>query len=250
MSLASTTRNVLAAMLLAITAGCFTEPAESETGSPVCDPGSFGCECLAGVCEPDLECTPSNVCIPEDCTPGTAVCECDAQGLCGAMLECIGNVCRPPDGTTVGTETESTSVSSTSTSTSTSTTSSSTTESDESTTESVDSSTTQDPTGETSSSTTGEPVVCDSPDDTCHACFDCTHDADCSVPYDSCDAIPGCLVAAACMRDCAIDGLCFDNCCEGAAQSLVDAATALHTCREDACIGAACDSYANVLCTN
>ncbi len=254
MSLASTTRNVFAAMLLAISAGCFTEPAESETGSPTCDQGSFGCECLGGVCEPDLVCTPTNVCIPEDCTPGTAICECDAQGQCGAMLECVGNVCFPPGGTTVGSETEGTSLSDTSTTSGTNTTSTATTDPDDTgTTEAVDSSTTEDPTNsDTSSSTsTGDPADCNDAERPgelpCAECFECTHESDCEVQSSDCGSVPGCVTVASCMQTCAISGLC-PNCCGGHSQEAIDAAVALQTCRQDACIGNSCESYATYLC--
>lgn len=255
MNFASTTRNVLAGMLLAISAGCFSEPAESETGSPSCDPGSFGCECLGGVCEPDLECTPTNVCIPEDCTPGTAVCECDAQGQCNSGLECTGNVCFPSGGTSVGTDTEGSSMSATSTLSTTTdgTTTTSTTEPDDTgTTESVDSSTTEDATSTTlDPSTTGDPVVCnDAPSPNkaaCEDCFACTHDVDCDTQFTACEAAPGCQTIASCMEVCAISGLC-PECCDGHSQAAVDAAMALQTCRQDACIGNSCESYANNSC--
>jgi hypothetical protein len=249
MNFASTTRNVLAGMLLAISAGCFSEPAESETGSPSCDPGSFGCECLGGVCEPDLECTPTNVCIPEDCTPGTAVCECDAQGQCNSGLECTGNVCFPSGGTSVGTDTEGSSMSATSTLSTTTdgTTTTSTTEPDNTgTTESVDSSTTEDPTGqETSSSTTDGPLSCGQQNISCSECFTCANTNDCIAEFDECGSIDGCLIAANCIEECA-NGVCFMDCCAGESLAFRDAAEALHSCRADTCIVAPCDGYAPI----
>lgn len=224
----------------------------------MCDPGSFGCECLSGVCEPDLECTPTNVCIPEDCTPGTAVCECDAQGQCGAMLECVGNVCFPPGGTSVGSETESTSVSSTTSSTDTTSTTSTVTTSpdDTSTTESVDSSTTEVDTTSGPSETTDTPIECDNPDGSgattkasCQTCFGCTNTIDCSTVHSECEELDTCLQVAGCLADCSTTSVCFVDCCDGIDAGVVDAALALDTCRRDACSGPACPQFPDLFCT-
>lgn len=242
-------------MLLAISAGCFTEPAESEPGSPTCDPGSFGCECLGGVCEPDLECTSTNVCIPEGCTPGTAVCECDAQGECGPMLECMGNVCFPPGGTSAGPETETAAASSTSTTSSTDATSKTSTVTtnpdDTSTTEQPDSSTTGGPTGP--SETTDSPDECDVSDGkttkmSCQTCFSCTNTADCATEHDNCEQVGTCLQVAGCLADCSITSVCFTECCSGFDEEAVAAATLLDSCRRDACSGPACPQFSPQTC--
>lgn len=246
MPLVSTSRSALSlAALVALLAGCFTEPNEGTTTSGMsCDLGSFGCECLEGVCEPDLECTPSNVCIPEDCTPGTAVCECDPQGNCGPNLVCTANVCLPMGGTSVGTsDTEGTSMSATTSATST--TNDTTTGPDVSTTEGVDSSTTDAETSTGPSDTTDMPMSCGEEDITCEACFTCTNQLDCEAQFDTCQGIPDCLIAADCIEDCAA-GVCFDDCCAGESAALRSAAEALHTCRANTCIIGPCDAYAPI----
>ena len=252
MALASTSRSTLGlAALIALLAGCFTEPDEGTTTGSSCDPGSFGCECLGGVCEPDLECTASNVCIPEDCTPGTAICGCDAQGRCGPGLECTNAVCVPTGGTSVGTsDTEGTS---TSTSTSTPPTTS-TTDGSDSTTESVDTSTTDHETSTGPSETTGMPMECNdrgTPPSriACNECFACTHNEECEAAFLACEDVLGCPTIASCMRTCAVSGLC-SNCCSGETQQAVVAAELLQACREDACIEGVCESYSGIVCNN
>ena len=133
MDLALNTRNtrrlgiVGLATLFALLSGCFTEPVGGDTGATGgdCDEGSFGCECLDGICEPNLVCNASNQCVPaEDCTPGTMNCACDELGRCAPGLECTVNGCFEPSGTTVtptstesntGTDTSTTGTSTTST---------------------------------------------------------------------------------------------------------------------------------------
>jgi|GEM_PF-2534604 len=240
--------NLLGAAALALFAGCFTEPEESpSTTGPSCDPGSFGCECFEGGCAPDLVCTPSNVCIAEDCTPGTAVCECDAMGLCGAGLVCQDGICRQTGTTSVGTDTDTSTTSDPTTTTTSSTTTmpddTGTTAADSSTTEAVD-------TTDGTADTTGMPVNCAMDEDTCLDCFACTHTSDCEAQSTACDGIPGCATAASCMEQCAVMGKCFNDCCQGLTQTAADAAEALEVCREDACIaGSACESYVDYMCS-
>ncbi|MGH1345438.1 MAG: hypothetical protein ACRBN8_27995 [Nannocystales bacterium] len=244
------------ATLFALLSGCFTEPA-TEDGSATggnCNEGSFGCECLAGACEPDLVCTPSNICIAENCTPGTAICECDGQGRCGPDLECTGNVCLPQGGTTVTpTSTDSDSSTSTTGTSTTSTTAPTDTMPTDTTpsTTSVDTSTSTSTSAETTdaSDTTDPPASCAESEETCDDCFSCTHGNECEPEDSACDAQPGCSTAVACMQDCAVSGLCFDNCCAGLTPSAESAALALQTCREDTCIAGACRSYASFQCS-
>ena len=238
--------NLLGAAALALFAGCFTEPEESpSTTGPSCDPGSFGCECFEGGCAPDLVCTPSNVCIAEDCTPGTAVCECDAMGLCGAGLECQDGICRQTGTTSVGTDTDT----STTNDPTTTTTSSTTTMPDDTGTTAADSSTTEAvDTTDGTADTTGMPVNC-AEEPACDDCFDCTANNECSEQQQACEALGGCLVIAECMKDCAVDGLCFDDCCDTPGPE-VAAAMALQACREDTCIVDACESYSEYTCSS
>lgn len=225
MSLASISRTALGLALLVLTTACFAEPEQGTTTTTMatdaattsdCDPGSFACACLNGVCEPGLACT-DDVCLPV--------------------------------GSTTGSDTEN---SSSVTATSASTTAD-TTQSTSGTSEGVDTGTSAETTTG-AGDTTGMTMACaDQPggasEVACNNCFDCTHENDCQLQFAVCDATPSCNTIATCLRECAISGNCFDDCCAGAVGGAVSAALALQTCREDSCIGGACESYADPLCS-
>ncbi len=238
------------AALFALLSGCFSEPAsELEATDGNCDPGDFGCPCLDGGCQPDLTCTPENTCMAQDdCTPGSAYCECD-QGRCGPGLACEANVCRDRGGTTLTTSSsDSNTTTGTSDTTETSTTGTSSTSSTTAQTET--STTVADTTDGTESSTTAPPASCPEDSANCGACFACTHGNECELEFESCDGEQGCPTIAACMQSCAVDGLCFDNCCVGELPDAVSAALALQACREDTCIAPGpCRSYAPFDCS-
>ncbi|MBV1858995.1 MAG: hypothetical protein KUG77_11335 [Nannocystaceae bacterium] len=256
MDLVSNTRNTRRlgalglATLFAVLSGCFTEPSSGDTGATGatgggCDEGSFGCECLAGSCEPELVCTPSNICIAENCAAGTSYCECEGPGLCGPGLECMSNVCFPQGSTTV----MPTSSDSNSSSTGTSTTGTSTTTAPGTTSVDPDTSTTAlDTTDAMESATTDPPEGCPDARETCADCFSCTHDNECGSEHADCDGEPGCLTISTCMQDCAVEGLCFDSCCDGVTAPARAAALALQLCREDTCIAGPCDSFSAFTC--
>ena len=173
------------------------------------------------------------------CTPGTSVCACD-EGLCDAGLECIANICVPSDDPTFST-------------------SSGTDDTGDATGATVGTGD-SDSTGFASTGTTGfestgvgeatgAPPVCNAEDVTCTACFECVGQSVCDAQLNDCDDIAGCSVIAACLEDCAVTGVCFDDCCEGQPDDARQAALALHTCREDACIGDSCETFAAWLCS-
>lgn len=241
------------ATLFALLSGCFSEPTGGETGATGgdCDEGSFGCECLAGACEPELVCTPSNICIAENCTPGTAICECDDQGRCGPGLECTTNVCLPMGGTTITTTSTDSNTATTSTSTTGSSTMPTTMPADTETSTTdpdTETSTTDPDTTDTTGVTTDPPESCPDSEETCADCFSCTQSNECEPQHADCTGEPGCITIVACMQGCAVDGLCFDNCCMGETGAAVSAALALQACREDTCISGACRSYAAFTC--
>ncbi len=170
------------------------------------------------------------------CTPGTSVCACD-EGVCGAGLECIANICVPSGDPT-------------------SSTSSGTDDTGDETVATVDS----DSTGFASTGmtgfestglgeATGAPPVCNAQGVSCTACFDCVGLSECEAQLTDCDDIAGCSVIAACLEDCAVTGLCSVDCCDGQPDDARLAALALHSCREDACIGESCDPFAAGLCS-
>ncbi len=263
MDFASNTKNtrrlsaVGLATLFALLSGCFTDPVGGETGATGgnCDEGSFGCDCLAGACEPELVCTPSNICISENCTPGTAICDCDAQGRCGPGLECTGNVCLPQGGTTITpTSTEgdtSTGTATTGTST-TSTTMPTDTMPSSTSLDTETSATDADTTAATQSSTTGSPLDCVDQatmpgQGECATCFQCTDDLECLTQLDTCEGTPGCQALLPCFTGCVIQGLC-NECCTGFTKAAAQAAMSATVCRQDACAGGACESFVTVQC--
>lgn len=258
MDLALNTRNtrrlgiVGLATLFALLSGCFTEPVGGDTGATGgdCDEGSFGCECLDGICEPNLVCNASNQCVPaEDCTPGTMNCACDELGRCAPGLECTVNGCFEPSGTTVTpTSTESNTGTDTSTTGTSTTSTTMPTDTMPSTTSADTETSTTDPDTTDTGVTTGAPLDCPESEKTCAGCFSCTEANECEPEQSSCDDEPGCVTIVTCMQNCAIDGLCFDDCCEGENPGSISAALDLQTCREDTCIAGACRSYATFTC--
>jgi hypothetical protein len=98
-----------------------------------------------------------------------------------------------------------------------------------------------------SSDETGPDVQCDNVD--CSECADCVvkPEAACGDLAAACEKEPGCLTAAACMVACGVEGICFDNCCEGTSDDAMAAAEALNLCRSDYCT-AACGEYPAAQC--
>ena len=236
-------------LLSVLTTGCFTDmPTGSSpsmighTDGDVCPQGMSGCACYGnGTCDDGLGCAEQeNVCVPLGCEPGTLACLCD-EGDCNGALVCVGSVCRQP------TEDTTASASSTQgpTATATSGSDSDTTGDDSSsgTTEDDDDSDTEDASGDT----TGPDLACDEVD--CAECVECVvmPGAACEDLATACENEPGCLTAAECMASCGTEGICFDNCCEGATADAINAAESLNLCRSDHCT-ANCGEYHDALC--
>lgn len=256
MDFASNTRNPRRlgvaglATLFALLSGCFTEPAGVGATDGSCDPGSELCPCVEGSCLQGLVCTPSDICVDDDCRPGSMYCDCEGQGLCGAGLECDENDRCTPQGTTTVPPTSSDSNTSTGTS---STTGTSTSSSTMPSTTAVDTTTTDpDTTDATESTTTDEPLSCaesaagGTAQEVCEDCFLCTNANECGTTFDACEEIDGCLVAAQCLQQCAVAGNCFEDCCEGENPTFQAAALAMHNCREATCSQGACRSFGSI----
>ncbi len=236
---------VFCALWLQLASGCFSEPVDSGSGTEgSCELGQPTCECLESTCVQGYECNDANRCIGENCTPGTEGCSC-AQGDCLPALQCLGGICLDPGTTSSTTPTSVTDTVTTTTVTDDSTTSPQT---DSTTTEVTDSTTEVQPTTSVadSSSTTGTPVSC-ADEVLCTTCFNCTHEAECAPEFNACTG--ACLVAAQCMASCAIDGLCFDDCCGGLSPANQQAALDLQDCREGTCILGPCRSFSDPTCS-
>lgn len=164
------------------------------------------------------------------CAPGTSLCAC-ADGQCDAGLECVASVCVPSTdfGSSSG-GTDETGGTGSSTDSSTS--------ADASTSEATSDS------EATGSTTTGGAEACNADRTPCHECFACASETTCVEQHGTCERLPECATVAQCLDACATQGLCLMNCCEGVSADVAAAATALHTCREDACLGASCPSFA------
>lgn len=77
---------------LGVVVGCFSEPMETDT----CRDGEVGCPCGVG-CDAGLVCADGiELCIPENCVPGSELCTCNG-GECLEGLDCDGGLCRPPN---------------------------------------------------------------------------------------------------------------------------------------------------------
>lgn len=92
----------LALLLLSSSAGCFEDPAATdtdngdETGDEVCPDGSAGCDCYGNdTCDQDLECIDGLCKLPE-CVAGSLNCDC-YEGVCLTGLLCMEGVCKPDD---------------------------------------------------------------------------------------------------------------------------------------------------------
>ncbi len=230
--------------VVALLSGCFAELAsESSTNdsssAQSCEAGALGCECYGnGSCDPTLECVAEiSMCVPADCTAGSAGCVCDqadceagsvcTDGLCVAMADTSTGSDNGSGGTTADMQTESTGD------------------------EPDGSSTGDDPgssTGNTNASAessddaeTGS-VACDA--QSCGVCVGCVAEpaGDCSVAAQQCDQEPGCAAAAVCLVSCGAKGLCLDACCDGISGAAAAAAVMLNGCRADQC-AAACVDY-------
>jgi hypothetical protein len=230
--------------------GCFAELSgdPDPTSEQSCIPGTVACQCYGnGTCDPELECVPEiSACVPMNCVAGTEQCICDA-GACAQDLECLEGLCiqsasessssGEPDDETTGTSSDPSSSSGNPTSS-------------PSTTEDPSTSTTVDPsTSTTSESESESDTETDSGDPACHemTCGDCvqcvtTQGNDCEDEAAACTANVGCGVAAQCLANCNLKGLCFDNCCEGVSPAAAAAAIALNACRADRC-ATTCNDY-------
>lgn len=87
----------LAAFALALTTGCFDDPAAGEsTGgeTSACPDGSAGCDCYGNnTCNDDLLCE-DGTCKAEECVAGSLNCDC-YQGECFSALVCMDGTCKP-----------------------------------------------------------------------------------------------------------------------------------------------------------
>lgn len=99
-------RAIFTALVITALAGCFDPDkasgntdavADSGTGNTPCTAGSSGCACYGNsTCDSGLACNATvELCIPEDCAPGSEACTCN-DGACLTGLECNGGVCTQP----------------------------------------------------------------------------------------------------------------------------------------------------------
>lgn len=165
------------------------------------------------------------------CPLGTLGCVC-TDGICDAGLDCIANVCVPSADATFSTSSgvgESGFASSTGGFGTT-----------------ADASTGDETTGfaSTGSTETGGGGVCNMEGVPCSQCFSCVGRTECAEQSITCEGIPGCTIAAECLQQCVAEGLCFRDCCDGQSETVQEAALALNSCRQDACIGDSCAVYA------
>ena len=86
------------ALALGAVVACFQDSTDPPADG--CAAGSAGCACYGNMtCDASLVCEPQLVlCIPENCTPGTDGCTCDA-GSCTGDLVCDGGLCAAASGT-------------------------------------------------------------------------------------------------------------------------------------------------------
>lgn len=227
-------------------AGCFTDaPVDGpnmigQTAGDGCREGSSGCECYGNdTCDAGLRCAEgADVCVPTGCEPGTEHCVCGEGSACEGELECDGSVCEMPG--------ESTSASTDPTMSSTLPITSSESGDGDTTTDT----TTTDPdtdssasaeTSSTSSTSSTTSTLEDCGQLGCNACTDCVVEEGqpCADEQAACDALEGCMIAAGCLLDCSVTGIC-GACCSGLTMEVAEAASALNTCTGDNCSGT-CD---------
>lgn len=224
--------------LVLLVAGCFSEPTVvdvddgTSTGSHGgCSEGVLGCACYGnGTCDAGLSCDAGiSVCIPTACTPGTRACTCD-DGQCDAPLSCEGGLCRDASHSTVDGSSSDDAGDGSSAGDSTGTSSSG----------GVDG--TEDGTPDDSGGSEGPDPGCDAM--ACDDCFACSEEpgGGCVEAHAGCADTPGCASAVACLSECGLTGVCFENCCAGLDAAQLVAVDAVMFCRKDACIGA-CAAY-------
>lgn len=195
-------------LAVGLTIACFSEPMSDAT----CRDGEVGCSCGAAGCEAGLVCTAGiDVCIPEECVPGSELCTCN-DGECLAGLTCEVGLCREPQGSGSMSADDVATID------------------DTSLTDDPATTTTDDPSMPTSAETspTSVSITDDSsmttesgtgPDGAaCHACIIDSNGAggDCEMQLFGCAANSDCADLASCVGTCldADDPLCILDCCE------------------------------------
>ena len=106
-------------------------------------------------------------------------------------------------------------------------------------------STSREPTGPMTSDVT-LPVTTDSLDTgvpgcgnlDCESCFECAPEDPCIVEAVVCEKLAGCPTIVACFAQCAITGLCLDNCCDAMDDQSIGAAQMLYICQAETCVEA------------
>ncbi len=241
-------------LALVVVSGCFSEAGALDDGggettaAQMCDAGGLGCACYGNAsCDAGLACVAAlDVCVPADCEPGSLQCVCDDDG-CGGVLACIGGVCVEmmpstasggPSGDPSGDPSDGTQAADVSSSAG----SSGDATSAESEGSSSSGSAEGESTGDTGTTACGELE--------CNECPLCAAEpaGDCGALSAACDDLPGCEAAAACLMNCGVSGICFDDCCADASPAAASAAMALDTCRADQCT-LTCGEYHSGQCS-
>lgn len=104
------------------------------------------------------------------------------------------------------------------------------------------------------SSTSSTQVQCEDlskQDGSCGSCFECTEmpSEDCSALAMECDVVPGCREIESCLTNCAVSGLCFDDCCMGMPQGSIGLALELHECHRNSCLSGFCPEFVDAQCS-